>query len=82
MGVPKMSQLRPGIGVNVVLKADQRSGRLTTGSVFEVLFVYFGALEDIQEHKTLELLQLPVALRLAACKNKLLTPAFVDTDSW
>ncbi len=36
MTVPKMSQLRPGVGVNVVLKADQRSGRLTSGSISEV----------------------------------------------
>ena len=36
MTVPKMSQLRPGVGVNIVLKADQRSGRLTSGSISEV----------------------------------------------
>lgn len=39
MSVPKMSQLRPGVGVNVVLKADQRSGRLTSGSISEVPYV-------------------------------------------
>ncbi|KAK4692219.1 hypothetical protein P7C71_g4940, partial [Lecanoromycetidae sp. Uapishka_2] len=37
MAVPKMSQLRPGIGVNIVLKADQRSGKLTTGQISEIL---------------------------------------------
>lgn len=36
MAVPKMSQLRPGVSVNMVLKSDQRSGRLTTGSISEV----------------------------------------------
>ena len=36
MTVPKMSQLRPGVGVNIVLKADQCSGRLTSGSISEV----------------------------------------------
>ena len=36
MAVPKMSQLRPGVRVNMVLKTDQRSGRLTTGSISEV----------------------------------------------
>lgn len=38
MAVPEMSQLRPGVGVNMVLKADQRSGRLTSGSISEVDF--------------------------------------------
>ena len=38
MSVPKMSQLQPGVGVNVVLKADQRSGRLTRGSISEVSY--------------------------------------------
>ena len=37
MAVPKMSQLRPGVGVNVVLKAHQRSGKLTTGYISEIL---------------------------------------------
>ena len=37
MGVPKMSSLRPGISVNMVLKADQRSGKLTTGPISEIL---------------------------------------------
>ncbi|KAF6240944.1 hypothetical protein HO173_000737 [Letharia columbiana] len=37
MIVPKMSRLRPGVSVNIVLKADQRSGRLTSGSISEIL---------------------------------------------
>ena len=37
MAVPRMSQLRQGVKVNVVLKADQRSGRLTTGHVSDIL---------------------------------------------
>ncbi len=37
MAVPKMSELRPGVVVNVVLKAHQRSGRLTTGQISEIL---------------------------------------------
>ncbi|KAL2040412.1 hypothetical protein N7G274_006855 [Stereocaulon virgatum] len=37
MAVPKMSQLRLGIGVNIVLKADQRSGKLTTGQILQIL---------------------------------------------
>ena len=41
MAVPKTSQLRPGVGVNIVLKADQRSGRLTGGSISEVGFAFF-----------------------------------------
>ena len=40
MAVPKTSQLRPGVGVNIVLKADQRSGRLTGGSISEVGFAF------------------------------------------
>ena len=36
MAVSKMSQLRPGVSINMVLKTDQRSGRLTTGSISEV----------------------------------------------
>ena len=36
MTVPKMSQLRLGINVGIVLKTDQRSGRLTSGSISEV----------------------------------------------
>ena len=37
MAVPKMSQLQFGLGVNVVLKADQRSGNLTSGRISEIL---------------------------------------------
>ena len=37
MAVPKMSQLRPGVTVNVVLKAHQQSGKLTTGQISEIL---------------------------------------------
>ena len=37
MAVPKMSELRPGVVVNVVLKAHQRSGKLTTGQISEIL---------------------------------------------
>lgn len=37
MGVPKMSQLRKGVSVNIVLKADQRTGKLTTGSIAGIL---------------------------------------------
>lgn len=37
MAVPKTSQLWLGIRANVVVKADQRSGRLTTGQVSEIL---------------------------------------------
>ena len=37
MAVPKMSQLQPGVQVNVVLKANQRSGKLTTGQISEIL---------------------------------------------
>ena len=37
MAVPKMSQLRPGVHVNVVLKAHQQSGKLTTGQISEIL---------------------------------------------
>lgn len=37
MTIPKISQLRPGTYVNIILKADQRSGRLTSGSISEIL---------------------------------------------
>lgn len=37
MAVPKMTQLQSGTGVNIVLKADQSSGRLTTGQVADIL---------------------------------------------
>ncbi len=37
MGVPKLTELRAGVGVKIVLKADQRTGRLTTGQISEIL---------------------------------------------
>ena len=37
MAVPIISQLQSGTGVNIVLKADQRSGKLTTGHIADVL---------------------------------------------
>lgn len=37
MAVPKMSQIWPGVGANIVLKADQKSGRLTKGRISEIL---------------------------------------------
>lgn len=37
MVVPKMTQLQSGTGVNIVLKADQSSGKLTTGRVADIL---------------------------------------------
>ena len=37
MPVPKMSQLRKGVSVRIVLKADQRTGRLTTGNISDIL---------------------------------------------
>ena len=37
MAVPKMAQLRFGMTVNVVLKADQRSGKFTTGQISDFL---------------------------------------------
>ena len=37
MAVPKLSQLRKGVGVNIVLKADQRTGKLTTGNISDIL---------------------------------------------
>jgi uncharacterized repeat protein (TIGR03833 family) len=37
MPVPKMSQLRKGVGVRIVLKVDQRTGRLTTGKISDIL---------------------------------------------
>ena len=37
MPVPKMSQLRKGVGVRIVLKADQRTGKLTTGKISDIL---------------------------------------------
>lgn len=37
MSVPRMSQIKSGVGVNIVLKADQRTGKLTTGQVADIL---------------------------------------------
>lgn len=37
MTVPKMSQLTSGIAVNIVLKEHQRTGKLTTGEVADIL---------------------------------------------
>lgn len=37
MAVPRMSQLRQGTAVNIVLKVDQPSGKLTTGTIADFL---------------------------------------------
>ena len=37
MAVPKLSQLRKGVGVKIVLKADQQTGKLTTGNISDIL---------------------------------------------
>ena len=37
MAVPRMSQLRQGTTVNIVLKADQPTGQLTTGTIADFL---------------------------------------------
>jgi uncharacterized repeat protein (TIGR03833 family) len=37
MAVPRMTEIRPGINVNIVLKADQRTGKLTSGQVSDIL---------------------------------------------
>ena len=37
MAVPRISQLQSGTGVNIVLKGDQRSGKLTTGRIADIL---------------------------------------------
>ena len=37
MSVPRMSQLRQGTAVNVVLKADQPTGKLTAGTIADFL---------------------------------------------
>lgn len=37
MSVPRMTQLRSGVPVNIVLKADQRTGKLTTGKISDIL---------------------------------------------
>ena len=50
MVVPRMSQLQPGVGVNIVLKADQRSGRQTSGSISEVDVAYSGLFTSRQTY--------------------------------
>jgi uncharacterized repeat protein (TIGR03833 family) len=37
MAIPRMSQLRPGLDVNIVLKTDQPTGKLTTGKISRFL---------------------------------------------
>lgn len=37
MAVPKMTQLHSGTGVNIILKAHQGSGKLTTGQIADIL---------------------------------------------
>ncbi|KAL8795180.1 MAG: hypothetical protein Q9195_002335 [Heterodermia aff. obscurata] len=37
MAVPRQTQIYPGVSVNIVLKADQRSGKLTTGQIADIL---------------------------------------------
>lgn len=37
MAVPRTTQVQPGVRVNIVLKADQRTGKLTTGQVADIL---------------------------------------------
>lgn len=37
MSVPKMVQLAPGKSVNIILKADQRTGTLTAGQIADIL---------------------------------------------
>jgi uncharacterized repeat protein (TIGR03833 family) len=37
MAVPRMTEIQPGIHVNIVLKADQRTGKLTSGQVSDIL---------------------------------------------
>ena len=37
MTVPRQHQLHAGVSVNIVLKADQRSGKLTTGQIANIL---------------------------------------------
>ena len=64
MAVPKTSQLRPGVGVNIVLKADQRSGRLTGGSISEVGFAFFGPLQSLEA--MLQEQRLPLHFRAAS----------------
>lgn len=37
MAVPEISQLHAGVGVNIVLKVDQKTGKLTTGQIADLL---------------------------------------------
>lgn len=37
MPVPRQSQIYPGVSVNIVLKADQGSGKLTSGQIADIL---------------------------------------------
>ena len=37
MGVPRRSEIRPGLNVRIVLKKDQRTGELTEGVVQRLL---------------------------------------------
>jgi uncharacterized repeat protein (TIGR03833 family) len=37
MAIPRMSQLRPGLDVNIVLKTDQPTGKLTAGKISRFL---------------------------------------------
>lgn len=37
MTVPKLSQVHSGVGVNIVLKEHQRTGKITTGQVADIL---------------------------------------------
>ena len=37
MAIPRQSQIYPGASVNIILKADQRSGKLTTGQIVDIL---------------------------------------------
>lgn len=37
MAIPRMTEIQPGVHVNIILKADQRSGKLTRGQVSDIL---------------------------------------------
>ena len=37
MSVPRYAQLDPGVRVNIVLKADQPTGKITSGSIADIL---------------------------------------------
>ena len=43
------SEMCAGVSVSVVLKADQRSGRLTSGSISEVDFAYSAPLYELED---------------------------------